>query len=104
MVDIESEIKRIVLPVFLLLVGCSVVSTPVINQADLSSVDFGKLLDQKTNKSCSTLLLMFLPIEFQKGIAETAWEAEISKVSYVEHTRHWFVPFYIKQCTTVYGE
>ena len=99
----------LILPVVLVVCGCTYVSTPVINQADLTEVNFAKLQDQKTNKSCYTLLLGFIPVEWKQSIAEAAWEAGITKVSYVEHT-YSFAPFpglpflYSSNCINVYGE
>ncbi len=89
-----------ILPIIFLLGAC--VQTPVINQSNLNDVDFEKLLDQKVGKSCTNVVLGFLPFG-HTSIAEAAWEAGIKKVSYVE-TENGYFPLVSPSCVIVYGE
>lgn len=93
--------KKLIILSLVLLGGC--VSTPVINQADLQSVNFAELLDQKSNKSCQSLLFGFIPIETEASVAKAAWEAGIEKVSYVETSHTYMLPIMSENCVIVYG-
>lgn len=79
------------------------VQTPIINQADVTKVDFEKLLDQKVGKSCVYLLFGFIPIKNRASVAQAAWKAGIKKVSYVE-TENGYFPLLPHSCVIVYGE
>ncbi len=87
-----------------LLVCAGCVSTPVVNQANLQNVNFAELLQQRTNRACQTLLFGFLPIGSGASVAKAAWEAEIEKVSYVETSTLYLLPFATQQCVIIYGE
>ena len=94
--------KRMLVLSLLILTGC--VSTPVINQANLQNVNFADLLEQKTNQACQTMLFGILPVEPQASIAKAAWEAGIEKVSYVENSTTYALPFMTQRCVIIYGE
>lgn len=94
--------KLLILPLAFGLTAC--VSTPVINQADLQNVNFAELLEQKSNKSCQSLLFGFIPIQTEASVAKAAWEAGIEKVSYVETSRTYVLPIMSENCVIVYGE
>jgi starvation-inducible outer membrane lipoprotein len=90
------------LAILLLLCGC--VSTPAINQTDLSKVDFEKLLNQKRSESCQSYIFGILPVSTEASIADAAWKAEIKHGSYVEYSTL-FIPLIIaEKCVIVYGE
>lgn len=94
--------KNIFILPLLMLTGC--VSTPVINQANLQNVNFADLLNQKTNQACQTMLLGILPVESDASIAKAAWEAGIERVSYVETSTTYVLPFMTQKCVIIYGE
>ena len=83
--------------------GCTYVNTPVLNQADLTAVNFTELKNQKTNTSCQTHIFVF-PVSTKKSVAKAAWEANISKVSYVEHSALSVPLLFNQECVVVYGE
>jgi len=94
--------RKLFIAPFILLTGC--VSTPVINQASLQDVNFADLLEQKTNHACQTMLFGILPVESEASIAKAAWEAGIEKVSYVENSTTYALPFMTQKCVVIYGE
>jgi PBP1b-binding outer membrane lipoprotein LpoB len=97
--------KKIIAIASLAVLGaCSYYGAPVVNQADISKVDFAKLQDQKKGESCQSMLLMWLPIGGSPSVAEAAWSANISKVSYVDQKMFLLYPLFLQNCSIVYGE
>lgn len=94
--------KKMIAVIAIGLWGC--VSTPVVNQADLSKVNFSDLKSQKMGISCDIIALGVLPLESYASVVKAAWEAGIEKVSYVEyyHINAW--PLLYKDCVMVYGK
>lgn len=91
--------KKIFILIFLLFLGaCRYVYTPVINQADLSDVNFRELQSQKMGVAC-TKLFLFIPLSNEISVAKAAFESGIEHVSYVEYYRT-----LLKECVLVYGE
>ena len=94
--------KKMIAVIAIGLCGC--VSTPVVNQADLSKVNFSDLKSQKMGISCDVIALGVLPLERYASVVKAAWEAGIEKVSYVEHYRINAWPLLYKDCVMVYGK
>jgi len=102
-----NQNKRIMknITVLSLVLGlCGCVSTPVINQADLSKVNFTELQSQKMGVACDNIILFFIPLERHASVAKAAFKAGIEHVSYVEHYGFNFYPLAYKNCVLVYGE
>lgn len=91
--------KKIFMFVVLLGLGaCRYVSTPVINQTDLSNVNFRELQSKKMGAAC-TKYFLFIPLTNYISVAKAAFEAGIEHVSYVE-----YYGTLAKECVLVYGE
>lgn len=94
--------KLLLIPTLLLLCGC--LYTPVINQTDLSKVDFDELKTQKMGAACDNIILFFIPLEQHASVAKAAFRAGIKHVSYVEEYGVNLYPLVYKRCVLVYGE
>lgn len=97
-----NVMKRIIVLCLFCLCGC--MSTPVINQTDLSKVNFTELKSQKVGISCTVVYLGILPLETSASVAKAAWEAGIEKVLYVERYQANAWPLVYRDCVVVYGK
>jgi hypothetical protein len=86
---------------FVCVVGCATLTSPVVNSIDIKSTDFSKSM--KTGEACRTYVLCFIGPFGDASIVQAAQEAKISKVEAVDYKSGWYFLF-SKYCVRVYGE
>ncbi len=88
----------------LILCACQYGTPPLRQNIELENVNFRELWNKKVGTECNTIIFGFIPVEVNDGIARAAWNAGITKVSYVEYYSHDFWPLFIEDCIKVYGD
>jgi len=82
--------------------GCTAISTPVLNQVNLSESDFSKVDSMKRGEDCSSYVLFFGPFGSQ-SLRTAVRNGKISHVKAVDEEVSTYV-VYSKSCIIAYGE
>ena len=91
----------VALCIFVCVIGCATMTTPVVNSIDIKTTDFSKTM--KTGEACRIYVLGFIGPFGDASIVQAAQEAKISKVEAVDYKSGWYVLF-SRFCVRVYGE
>ncbi|NIQ98129.1 MAG: hypothetical protein GWO11_04605 [Desulfuromonadales bacterium] len=85
----------------LLASGCAFKATPVVNNVDVSSVDFSKVDSFKEGKACATFLLGF-KVDGDASVVSAVKNGGLRKVKAIDQEVKDFL--LVRQlCVTVYG-
>jgi expansin (peptidoglycan-binding protein) len=82
--------------------GCVTTFTPVVNQTDISTVDFSKVSSMKQGESCAKWYFIFGPFGTE-SLVEAVKNGNISKVEIVDYKHEsGFLTF--SRCIVAYGK